>query len=375
MSDRCYLDLAARLALRGMGDVEPNPMVGAVIVKDGRIIGMGHHQRFGGPHAEREALADCRACGNDPRGSTVYVTLEPCRHTGKTLPCTDALIEAGVARVVAARPDPNPVSGGGQVVLQTAGISCVFSLESELATRVSDPFVRRVTTGMPWVMAKWAQTPDGRLVTNPDEPRWISGEAARRRVHRLRARVDAIMTGIGTVLADDPLLTARGVARVRRVAKRVVIDGRLETPTDSAMVRTARDVPLIVACAAGATRLFSTRSEALRAAGVEIVEFAAEGERLDLRAVLRLLSEAKAVTTVMLEAGPRLLEAMFAAELVDKAVVHVAGTDVLGTEAAMRSIPAYADRHRLPLVHSRRVGADLELTFAKSSGTIAARGN
>src|ERR1041384_1914007 len=188
------LDLAGRLARGGAGCVEPNPMVGAVVVRDGVVMGMGHHRRYGGPHAEREALADCRSRGDDPRGATVYVTLEPCCHFGKTPPCTDALIEAGVARVVAARRDPNPASGGGAAVLERAGIGVEFCGNSPSALAVSDPFVKRVTTGLPWVIAKWAQFEDGRMVTRPGEPRWISHEWARRRVHRLRGRVDAIVT-------------------------------------------------------------------------------------------------------------------------------------------------------------------------------------
>src|SRR5262245_52581624 len=160
MHDRDYLDLAARLACRAAGDVEPNPMVGAVIVRDGRIIGMGHHRKFGGLHAEREALADCRRRDEDPRGATMYVTLEPCRHFGKQPPCTDALIEAGIARVIAARADPDSTSGGGAEVLREAGIPCEFSDASRNAIELSDPFVKRVQTGLPWVIAKWAQTVD-----------------------------------------------------------------------------------------------------------------------------------------------------------------------------------------------------------------------
>ena len=176
MHDRDYLDLAARLALRAAGDVEPNPMVGAVLVRDGRIIGMGHHRKFGGLHAEREALADCRRRAEAPRGATAYVTLEPCCHHGKQPPCTEALIEAGISRVVAARPDPNPISRGGANALQSVGIPCEFTAASPLATAISDPFVRGIMHGLPWVIAKWAQTADGRLVTRPGEPRWISGD-------------------------------------------------------------------------------------------------------------------------------------------------------------------------------------------------------
>lgn len=321
MTDRDFLDLAARAAFRAMGDVEPNPMVGAVLVKAGVVIGIGHHRRFGGPHAEREALADARARGHDPHASTAYVTLEPCSHHGKTPPCTDALIEAGVARVVAARPDPNPVSAGGARALRVAGIPCDFCGDSDLALRVGDPFVKRTTTTLPFVIAKWAQFHDGRIVTRPDEDRWISGPAARRRVHRLRARVDAILTGIGTVLADDPLLTARDVARVRRVARRVVLDPSLRTPSDAALVRTAGDTPTIIACTRGAD---PARAADLRSRGVEVVEVPSNPDGLDLHALLRRLARAHHLTTILTEAGPRLLASLFAARFVDLALIHTA---------------------------------------------------
>src|SRR5262245_31119451 len=205
------LDLAARLALLGAGRVEPNPMVGAALVHDGRVIGLGHHHRFGDLHAERAAMINCRKRGNDPRGSTLYVTLEPCRHFGKQPPCTDAIIEAGISRVIYAREDPAEVSGGGAAVLRAHGIPCDLSSLSPFATGISDPFVKRIRTGLPWVTAKWAQTIDGRIATRTGESKWISGELARRRVHRLRGSVDAILTGIGTADTDDQMLTARAV--------------------------------------------------------------------------------------------------------------------------------------------------------------------
>ena len=287
-------------------------MVGAVLVRDGVVLGMGHHRRFGGLHAEREALADCRRRGNDPRGSTVFVTLEPCCHHGKQPPCTEALIEAGVARVVYARPDPHETSGGGAGVLRRAGIACELCEESPLATRLSDPFVKRVTTGLPWVIAKWAQTADGRLVTRADEPRWISNPHSLKRVHRLRARVDAVITGIGTVLADDPLLNARGVRRVRRIAKRVVLADHRRLPPDSKVARG-------------------------EGAG-EVLVFDNPTGKADLRATLHALVADHDATTVLLECGPTLLAAFAAAGLIDEAFVYAAllpdgapsGADSLG---------------------------------------------
>jgi diaminohydroxyphosphoribosylaminopyrimidine deaminase/5-amino-6-(5-phosphoribosylamino)uracil reductase len=366
-----YLNLAARLALRGAGDVEPNPMVGAVIVKNGRIIGTGHHRKFGGPHAEREALADCRRRGEDPRGSTVYVTLEPCCHHGKQPPCTDSLVEAGVARVIAARPDPNPVSCGGAAVLQRAGIPCEFSDAGELAVRISDPFVKRIAIGLPWVIAKWAQTIDGRIATRTGESRWISGERSRRRVHQLRARVDAIITGMGTVLADDPLLTARGVARTRRLARRVVIDPDLDLRPICNLVRTAREVPTLAICT---DQIFQSaaaapRRAALEAAGVHVAGVPAAGRGVDLRAALRLLAEQHDATNVMLECGAGLLGAMFDADLVDEAIVYIApavlADDQAKPAAAGRIAPALSDACRFRLLRARRSGEDLELTYRR----------
>lgn len=385
MSARLWLDAAARAAYRAVGDVEPNPVVGAVVVRDGRVIGLGHHRRFGGLHAEREALADCRRRGEDPRGATVYVTLEPCCHHGKQPPCTEALIEAGVARVVYARRDPGEASGGGAEVLRRARIECELSDESVLATRLSDPFVKRVTTGLPWVVAKWAQTADGRLVTGPGEGRWISGEAARHRVHRLRARVDAIVTGIGTVLADDPALDARGVRRVRRVATRVVLDPMgqmprecrlLTAPGPVVVVRAGEAELALGACGGGGStggraasgtgedggdegigsESRSTRGTGGRDGGVvETVEVSGDGERLDLEAVVRMLADRYGATNVMLECGPRLLAAFASGGLIDEAMVYVAP----GGGGGIAGVPGAWVRG-MECVRRKAVGGDVE---------------
>lgn len=368
------LDLAARLAWRSAGYVEPNPMVGAVIVKGGRIIGMGHHRRFGCPHAEREALADCRARGEDPRGATLYVTLEPCRHHGKTPPCTEALIEAGIARVIAARRDPGAESGGGADVLRRAGIAVEFTGASENAVRLSDPFVKRVTTGVPWVIAKWAQFEDGRMVTRPGEPRWISNDAARRRVHRLRARVDAIVTGSGTVRADDPMLTVRGV-RARRTPARVVLDPNLKTPPAAALVRTAPSVRTIIVCWEA---LAATAAAAeLRRAGVRILPIApspapgmaAGSSGFPVGAALADLARALNATNVLIEAGPTLLRALLGAALVDEAVVHVAPAalhaPLTGFERHRMAAPE-PERSGLRLLRTRPLAGNVECIFRRT---------
>jgi len=369
--DRRYLDLAARLAARAEGDVEPNPLVGCVLVRDGRVIGMGHHRRFGGPHAEVEAIAAAREAGEDPQGSTAYVTLEPCAHHGKQPPCTQALVEAGVARVVCARRDPHPDSAGGSDELRRRGIEVVFPEASETAVRLTDPFIKFTTVGLPWVIVKWAQSVDGRVATRTGESRWISGIRARRRVHRLRARVDAILTGIGTVEADDPLLTARGVRRVRRVARRVVLDPDLRTPIDSTLVRTTDVAPLTVACSEAAA-IDEARWEERRrldGRGVEVVTLPPTAKGLDVRALLRHLAAVHQVTRVLVEAGPRLVGTLLEEDLVDETLVFIApllfGDDRARGVARGRAMERLDQARRFRLIRARQLGPDVELRYRR----------
>lgn len=364
------LDLAAKHAVRAWGRVEPNPLVGCVLARrvSGRegsgesggafdaarragweVIGIGHHRRFGGAHAEVEALRNARDGGADPRGATAWVTLEPCDHTGKTGPCSKALLDAGVAEVVFARHDPNPISAGGAATLAKGGVAARVCGASEAAMRLAQPFIASLLTrDKPWLIAKWAQTPDGRMVTTPGEPRWISGERSRRRVHELRARVDAIITGVGTVIADDPALTVRrgggatgglggagssgrsgGVrGSVRgRPPLRVVMDSAARTPLRSAVVKTARAVPTLVLCADGAesaTGAIGTRARALRERGVDVEACAASDGRVHLREAMASLAR-RGVKCALLEAGPTLLREACAAGLVDEAWAFIAG--------------------------------------------------
>lgn len=381
-TDRLMLDTAARLALRAMGDTEPNPQVGAVIVKQGRIIGMGHHRVFGGLHAEREALADCARRGEDPAGATVYCTLEPCSHHGKQPPCCEALIAARVARVVYARPDPDEVSGGGAETLKQAGIEAVQSDASPLAEHLSDPFVHRVQTGLPWVIAKWAQTIDGRVATRTGESQWISGEHSRRRVHRLRARVDAILTGLGTVQADDPLLTARGTRRTRRIARRVVIDRDLDIPEDAALIASAREVPTLIAChkdllTAG---IVEAKRDRLERVGVEfmgIPERLEDAGRLRLDMLLAALAENAGIATLLVEAGPGLLGALFEEDLICEAVVYIAPMLLGDAEAMAAATGRIAERlshgRRFDLCRMKRVGDDVELTYRRRADSVSAK--
>lgn len=351
------LQRALALARRGEGRVEPNPMVGCVIVRNGHIVGEGFHRRFGGAHAEVDAL---RRCGEAARGATAYVTLEPCSHFGKTPPCADALIRAGVRKVVVAVRDPNPlVAGRGIRKLRRAGIEVVTGVLSDAAAEVLAPFFTRVVHDRPYVIAKWAQSLDGRLVTPAGESKWISGEPSQREVHKLRARVDAVLVGAGTVLTDDPQLTARGV-RVRRMAVRVVLDGRLRIPEDSQLIRSAKRFPTLVFSAKRPSA--SRKAERLRRAGVEVVPVRATRDGLDLRRVLENLAE-RGVTNLLVEGGPTVLAAFFEGGWVDEAWVFTAPRFIRGSAASGIFTQTRTDRRRkvrVPYcVTVRRVGKDV----------------
>ena len=332
---------ALTLAARGEGAVEPNPMVGCVIVRNNRIVGEGYHRRFGSPHAEVEAL---RSAGVRSRGAVVYVTLEPCSHHGKTPPCTMALEDAGVRRVVFAIKDPfHEGRHRGARRLRTAGIEVVSGLCEDQARRLNAPYRKRQETGRPWVILKWAQSLDGKIATTTGESRWISGEASRRRVHRLRGRVDAIVVGVGTVVADDPELTCRQ-RRPRRVATRIVIDPRLRTPPSARLIRTARSVPTLLVTGFGVP---ARRVRSYERAGVEITKLRrAGGGRLDLR---RLLDElgGRAMTNVLVEGGGTTLGAFHDAGLADEALVFVSRRLIGGAQAPSplggRGVAAMAD--------------------------------
>jgi diaminohydroxyphosphoribosylaminopyrimidine deaminase/5-amino-6-(5-phosphoribosylamino)uracil reductase len=329
--DETMMPRALALARKGEGRVEPNPMVGCVIVRNGRIIGEGYHRRFGGPHAEIEAL---ESCTRNPRGATVYVTLEPCCHQGKTPPCTDALIRAGVARVVTPLRDPNPmVNGAGIRGLRAAGIAVHTGVLADEAAEVLAPFLTRVRLGRPYVIAKWAQSLDGVLVTPPGQSRWISCATSRHRVHQLRARVDAVLVGVGTVLADDPLLTARGVPLLRR-AIRVVLDAGLRIPVSAKVVATAKATPTLLFTTARAARTRKART--LIRKGAELVACKAPRGRLALSDCLTHLHE-RDVTNLLVEGGPTVLSAMLGAQLVDEVWMFVAPR-LIGGECQHRSL-------------------------------------
>ena len=327
--DERWMRRALALASRGRGRVEPNPMVGCVIVRAGRVLGEGCHRRFGGPHAEINALG---ACGGSARGATAYVTLEPCCHFGKTGPCTDALLAAGVRRVVAAMHDPfAQVAGRGFRILRRHGVRVDVGLCRAEAERLNAPYVKLRRTGMPWVIVKWAQSLDGCIATRTGDSKWISSPASRRFVHRLRGRVDAIITGIGTVLADDPLLTCRG-CRPCRIARRVVLDSRLRTPLRSKLLRTAGQVPVIVATTPEAVERRFRQVRRMQASGAEVLSIRSRRGRVDFRELLAELGR-REMTNVLVEGGSELLGTVFDESLADEAYVFVAPRIIGGRRA------------------------------------------
>lgn len=330
---------ALELARLGEGSVEPNPMVGSVICQGERIIGQGYHRQFGGPHAEIEAL---KGCTESPNGATVYVTLEPCAHFGKTPPCVDALLAAGVRRVVAAVRDPNPaVVGAGFARLREAGVQVDEGAAAAAAMELLAPFATLVREKRPYIIAKWAQTADGRLVTRPDEDRWISCGESRAWVHRLRARVDGVLVGANTVLRDDPLLTARDVP-LRRRCMRIVLDRQLRIPLSCKLVRTAREQPTLVFT--GPRAAGEGLALRLRDAGVEVVAAPIRGDGEDIRAVLGLLGS-RGATNVLVEGGPTVLAGFFREKLIDEAYTFVAPPS---GESSRMGLPGAPDASHIP---------------------------
>lgn len=324
--DASHMARALELAARGQGWVEPNPMVGCVIVQNGETVGEGFHRHFGGPHAEVEALT---LAGPRAAGADLYVTLEPCCHHGKTPPCTQALIAAGVRRVVVAGRDPfKQVAGQGIDELKRAGIKVEVGLLESESRELNAPYLKLVTTGRPWIIAKWAMTLDGKLATRSGDSRWISCEASRAIVHHLRGRVDAILIGRNTATVDDPLLTARPAGA--RTAARIVLDTGASLDSSSQLLRTAREVPLIVATGQSSP---AAERQRLAAAGAEVLVCAGAtpGERLNW-----LLDELgrRRMTNVLVEGGGQILGSLLDAGQIDEVHVFIAPKMIGGKTAS-----------------------------------------
>jgi diaminohydroxyphosphoribosylaminopyrimidine deaminase/5-amino-6-(5-phosphoribosylamino)uracil reductase len=354
--DIAWMRRALAEAEGGRGAVEPNPMVGAVIVRDGRPVASGHHERFGGPHAEVVALG---RAGASARGATLYVTLEPCCHHGKTPPCTDAIVAAGLSRVVAAVGDPFPqVNGGGLAALEAAGVRAEVGCEADAARELNAPYWKRLATGRPYVTAKWAMTLDGKTAVASGDSRWISSDDSRRRVHDLRGSMDAIIVGIGTVAIDDPRLTVRPPGRRRPV--RIVLDSSARLAPESGLVRTAADVPVLVAVTDGATL---DRRERLAAAGCEVLALPGRGQ-VPLAPLLDELGRRR-MTNVLVEGGGRTLGSFLDGGHVDAVEVFIApileGGDHPRTAVRGAGHALMSESPRLKDVRVDRIGDDAYL--------------
>jgi diaminohydroxyphosphoribosylaminopyrimidine deaminase/5-amino-6-(5-phosphoribosylamino)uracil reductase len=316
---------ALALARRGLGRCWPNPAVGCVLVRDGRVVGRGWTQPGGRPHAETEAL---RRAGAAAEGATAYVTLEPCSHHGHTPPCAEALIGAGIGRVVVALSDPDPrVAGRGIARLEQAGIAVALGLGESEASEINAGFFMRLLETRPLVTLKLAMTLDGRIATHTGESRWITGEAARARAHLLRVQHDAVMVGSGTAIADDPLLNVRLPGLEGHSPLRIVLDGRMRLPLTSALVAGARETPTWLVTLEGGERL---RRHAYQDCGVEVIEMPASREgAIDLQRLLRHLAE-KGLTRVLAEGGARLAAALLSERLVDRLAIFRASSIIGG---------------------------------------------
>lgn len=359
--DRLHLARAIALASNGLYTTDPNPRVGCVILKDGKVVGEGWHERAGGPHAEIMALENA---GKESEGSTVYVSLEPCSHHGRTPPCADALINAKVAKVVVAGLDPNPkVAGKGIEILKQAGISVEHGLLQEDAERINPGFIKRMRHGLPYVRCKIAASIDGRTAMASGESQWITGELAREDVHMYRARSSAMLTGIGTVLADDPSLNVRLDHQCLATPvkftdedqpQRVILDSKLRTPKSAKLLSLPGNT-LIYTLSSD-----SEKTKMLNDAGAEVVQVDSQGDRVSIVAVLRDLA-ARNINEVMVEAGAHLNGAFMEAGLVDELIIYQAPI-LMGDQAKpmffLPGITQMSEKIELSIMDTRQIGPD-----------------
>ncbi len=323
--DEKYMSLALELAGKGRGRVEPNPMVGAVLVKNGEIVGKGYHQIFGGAHAEIHAIDEG---GENGKGATLYVSMEPCAHFGKTAPCADAIIRAGITKVVAAVADPNPVTDGrGIQKLKDAGIEIQIGVLEHHARRLNAPFFKLMQKGIPYVIAKWAMSLDGRIATYTGESKWITSEESRRYVHKIRGQVDGILVGINTVLRDDPLLTCR--IEGGRNPRRIIIDSNALLPLNARLLNTINEGEVVVAVNKNAQ---VERIEKLKQLGCRVIQMCNTTDRVDLKELFYRLGKME-LTNILVEGGSRVITSFFEERLVDKVMVFIAPI-IIGGEGA-----------------------------------------
>lgn len=370
--DRRFMERAIELARLGRGWTSPNPMVGAVIVKDGKVIGEGYHARCGGPHAERNAIASLT---EPARGATLYVTLEPCCHTGKTPPCTEAILEQGISRVVIGSRDPNPkVAGKGAEILRRAKVAVEEDFMREECDRLNPVFFHYITTGTPYVVMKYAMTLDGKIATRTGESKWITGEKARRQVQWMRHGYTGIMAGIGTVLADDPMLNVRlteenpaGKGLGWKNPVRIICDSRLRIPSDSKICRTAKEYQTIVAHGSG-TKKDVARLEDLK---IQVVHVPDQSGQVDLRGLMKLLGS-QGIDSILLEGGGELNESAFQAGIVHEVQAFVAPKIFGGREAKTPvtglGVALPGEARMLSLENVSQLGEDLLLEYGVKGG-------
>ena len=360
------MQMALKLARRGIGSVEPNPAVGAVIVKGSRIIGKGRHKKFGGPHAEINALEDCnKALGVDPRGAAMYVTLEPCSHHGKTGPCTQAIISAGLAKVFVAIIDPSEHAGGkGITQLRNAGIEVQTGICETEAKLLNAPFVKYATTGRCWITLKWAQSIDGKLAVTeplPSGSGWISGEQSRKDVHKLRRSAGGILVGINTVITDDPLLTVR--PSKGKELTRIVLDNHLRVPLDCKLIKTAKKHPLMIYTREGSVQANPEIAEKITKKGAEVLTYQVTQGRSNLHCLLDELSK-RGIVHLLVEGGPRVLTSFLKEGLADEVVVYIAPR-ILGAQGSADITGPMAELTQAIGLHHvdiKRFGEDVRLS-------------
>lgn len=367
IDDSHWMREALQLAKQGQGRVEPNPMVGCVLVRDGFRFGTGYHTHYGGPHAERVAIEDIRSTGFSDRlaGSTAYVTLEPCCHHGKTPPCTDLLIQVGVHRVVVALEDPfQHVAGKGIAQLRAAGIQVAVGEQSEAASELLAPYLKRTQKQLPWVIGKWAMSLDGRIATNTGDSQWISNSESRAIAHQLRSRVDAILVGRGTAETDDPLLTARlADGHPLRTALRVVVDSQLSLDKTSQLAQTAELFPTLLWAGPNADPEKARKLEKL---GCHVEISSQPDADLRLEELLRFLVREHHATNVLVEGGSKLLGSLFDNRQLDECHVFIAPKIMGGTGAIApiggRGFSLVSETPKCYAMHQQAVGDDVYWT-------------
>ena len=375
MDDSTYMTEALRLARLGGAWVSPNPRVGAVVVRDGRIVGRGWHKEYGGPHAEIFALEEA---GEQARGAVLYTTLEPCNHTGKTPPCVQAILAAAIKKVVLGARDSNPLAAGGAAALIAAGVEVIDGVLAAECRALNAPFFKTIQTGLPLISLKWAMSLDGKIATPGGHSKWITSEESRAAAHRLRARHDAVLIGIGTLLVDSPQLTCRisspasaslpgtGVMPALRQPQRIILDSSARTPLDAPLWDAPGGGPVTIVCSASTPR---ERVDALRARGARIVEAPGDTAGLDVREALQSLAKLR-IQSILVEGGARVLGSFVDARVADRAFIFIAPKIIGGagglSAVGGRGVAGVADALRLHSLHVTPIGTDVLVDGALS---------